>query len=251
MSKPVNRRHLLLATAGMILPGGRAFAGAASSRGSGLDISPILLALGPVGESTICTVDNPGDTAVMGQIRIKSWRQVGGQDVLEDTTAVAASPPIMTVDPGERQIVRLVNLAAAPGPTEQAFRLLLNELPNADTATGFAVRVLIGFSLPVFIPGAGSAPPALQAAFVATPAGIVLRLANHGDIHARLSDLKCRDRTGRPLLQVPELAGYVLCRSTRDFATGLRGIPAPGGTVTVQTQMSITPTLVPLVESMG
>jgi fimbrial chaperone protein len=152
----------------------------------------------------------------------------------------------MSVDPGGQQIVRLVNLAAPPGVTELAFRVLLNQVPRAGDDSGPGVHVLMAFSLPLFITGAGGVPPQLQAGFAASPRGVVLRVGNQGDVHARLVDLTLRDAGGATLFKAPGLAGYVLARSTRDFPTRLRNLPPPGGAMIVTTQVSKTPLVVPI-----
>jgi fimbrial chaperone protein len=239
----MRRRCFIPALAGLLAPQMSRGQAAGAAR---LDITPIGLNLGGVGESADCTVDNFGGTAADAQLRVKAWRQTGGRDMLEDTVDVGASPPFMTVSPGGQQIVRLVNLAAAPGQAELAFRVLLNQVPTAGQDSGPGVHIEMAFSVPLFIPGTNSAPPQLQAGFVASPAGVVLRVVNQGDVHARLVDLTVRDVSGRPLFAAPGLAGYALARSTRDFPTHLRDMPASSGTLTVTTQTTKTPLAIPL-----
>jgi fimbrial chaperone protein len=219
-------------------PPARKFAWAAADDGPALNISPVLLTLGAVGDTEICTVNNFGGAAAGAQVRLKSWTQSGGQDVLSDTADVVASPPFMSIDPGQKQIVRVVNLSAAPGLAEQAFRFLLNEIPVPGTPPGKGISFMLEFSVPMFLPGAGSAPPMLQAAFVESGGRVVLRLVNQGDVHARLTNLSYRDPGGTKLLHEPGLAGYVLSHATRDLPTGLRAMPPPGGTLMAQTQLS-------------
>lgn len=241
----MDRRKLMSALVGLMLPKSVVFAQV--ERAAQLNISPITPTLGAVGDATICTVNNFGGVAAAGQIRLKSWSQADGQDVLTDTADVGASPAFMTVDPGGRQVVRLVNLAAAPGATELSFRLLFNQVPMGAMFSGAGVHILMALSLPLFIPAAHGSPPELQAGFVQGPRSVLLRFTNNGDTHARLVDLVCRDAAGGQVFGVKGLAGYVLARSVRDIKTNLRSLPALGGSVTVQTQLSQTPIVVSLV----
>ncbi len=231
-------------------PGTRDAAWAENSSGPALNISPVGLTIGGTGDSQICTVNNFGGAAAGAQVRIKSWTQSGGQDVLTDTTDVVASPPFMSIDPGQKQIVRVVNLGAAPGQAEQAFRFLLNEIPAPGTQPGKGISFMLEFSVPIFMPGANIAPPQLQAAFVEAGGRVVLRVVNRGDVHARLTNLAYQSPAGARLLHQPGLVGYVLSHATRDLPTGLRNLPPPGGTLTVQTQLSATPSPVALVASL-
>jgi len=239
---------LILPVAG-ILPG-RGIAFGAQSDGPALNISPVGITLGGAGDTEICTVNNFGNEAAGAQVRIKSWTQSGGQDVLQDTSDVVASPPFMSIDPGQKQIVRVVNLSAASGASERAFRLLLNELPAPGTASAKGISFMLEFSVPMFMAGANSTPPQLQAAFVAAGGRVVLRLTNQGDIHARLSNLTYQDPAGKKLIQLPGLAGYVLSHATRDLPIAMREMPPPGGTLKAQSQLTAGPEPIELVTAL-
>jgi fimbrial chaperone protein len=90
------------------------------------------------------------------QVRVFSWTQSPDDDVLTQTEELVASPPIFSVPDGGAQIVRLV-LRVAPAATEQAFRVMLDEIPAA--AQGTAVVVALRVSLPVFVIPSTARPP--------------------------------------------------------------------------------------------
>ena len=52
-------------------------------------------------------LENPGKTPVTLQVRIYAWAQTGGKNVYADQQAVIGTPPIMTIAPGAKQLVRL------------------------------------------------------------------------------------------------------------------------------------------------
>lgn len=173
--------------------------------GRDLQISPTTLNIGPANTSAVCSVWNNGTVPTSAQVRMFEWTQKNGQDALNPTDEVAASPPTMTVAPHDRQIVRIVNLSARAGTKERAFRLMLNELPSSRALSGSGVQVLIAFSVPVFMPGVSAAPPRLSASIARNAIGrSVLRIHNHGDIHARLVNLVMGRFTHEGLV------GYVL-----------------------------------------
>ncbi|MCB8881561.1 molecular chaperone [Acidisoma cellulosilytica] len=228
----MKRRTVMIVTAGLLMETRLAFA-QPGKLGQDVQISPTMLALGQIGDTAICTIFNNGTAPTSSQIRIKSWRQEAGQDVLDDTTDIVASPPFMTVQPNQQQVVRVANLSATAGATELSYRLLLNELPSPGSLTGVGIQMLLAFSLPLFISGSDAAPPQLQAQFLRGSDAIILRLSNSGDVHIRLADLAYHTKAGARVMELPGLSGYVLARSTRDLYTKLSGLPPAGGRFTV------------------
>lgn len=202
---------------------------ASGKQGQDVEIAPTMLALGDVGATAVCTIFNNGTAPTSSQIRIKAWSQAGGQDVLGDTGDIVASPPFMTVAPNQQQIVRVANLSAQAGATELSYRLLLNQLPSPGSLTGNGIQMLLAFSVPLFIAGADASPAEFQAQFLRGADGIILRLHNSGDVHARLVNLTYESVGGASLMTLPGLSGYVLARSSRDFDTRLTGLPPSGG----------------------
>jgi fimbrial chaperone protein len=237
----MNRRNLILAAGGLVAFPFAARADESRIQGRDVEISPTTLALRGPGDTTICTVLNNGTAQTRSQIRLKAWHQVAGQDVLVDTDDIVASPPFMTVDPGQQQLVRIANLGATPGETEQAYRLLLDELPAPGALTGVGIQVLLEFSVPLFVFGEDASPARLTASFAESSGGIVIRFTNDGDVHARLSNVSYTTSAGATPVRIPGLAGYVLPRATKDLGTTLRGLPPAGGRLLAQTQLTASP----------
>jgi len=241
----MRRRSLLI---GLGLSGTTGFARAdlAQAIGHNVEISPTTLDLSGLGSTTTCTVLNNGTVPTSSQIRLRSWYQAYGQDVLSATTSVVASPPFISLAPGARQIVRIANLATSPASSETCYRLLLNELPSAGNLTNSGVTVLIAFSLPVFVAGTDARPPQLTASFAVGPDGRpALRIVNAGDVHARLSDVSYTLQNRR-VFMMPGLVGYVLPHSTRDIMLPLVTMPQPGGLLAGVTQLQTEPTPIDL-----
>jgi len=239
----MHRRHFII---GLACAPRIAFADLPPIQGRNVEISPTTLNLAGPGSTTICTVFNNGTEPTASQIRLRAWSQVDGQDVLADTEDVVASPPFMSIQPGEKQIVRIVNLSAQPAGSELAYRLLLNELPEAGSLTNNGITVLIAFNLPVFVAGVDASPPELSASFAqGVDGGPVLRFNNDGDVHARLADVSYCVET-RPLFTLPGLVGYVLAHSTRDVPLPISGPPPFGGLLSGQTQLEATSTPIQL-----
>ncbi|KGW90421.1 hypothetical protein Y034_1509 [Burkholderia pseudomallei MSHR449] len=108
-------------------------------------------------------LENRDRRPVTLQVRVLGWREANGEDVYdEDQPRVAGSPPMATVEPGKRQLIRLTRLAdTAPG-TEQAYRVLIDEIPQPDddaqpaaSGTSLGVKFQMHYSVPLFVYGDG------------------------------------------------------------------------------------------------
>lgn len=126
--------------------------------GTQLDVAPTTLDLKP-GVAGLVYVSNHGDRPVTVHIEAMDWRQDGNRDLLSPSAELFTSPPIVRIAPGARQSVRV--MAKPPGTGERVYRLLVSELPDmAHAADG--VRVLLQFSLPVFLRRDPGIAPALS-----------------------------------------------------------------------------------------
>jgi fimbrial chaperone protein len=103
-------------------------------------------------------VQNTGDRPA--QIQVERYRWVadnGGDDQLEPTEDVIATPPIFTLSPGQKQIVRVLVFGAQDPAREGTYRVILQETPLNDPPPN-AVRALLRISMPLFITPQGAKP---------------------------------------------------------------------------------------------
>ncbi|NEH47151.1 fimbria/pilus periplasmic chaperone, partial [Rhizobium leguminosarum] len=68
--------------------------------------------------SSALWLENKGDAPVGLQIRIMSWKQIDFQDRYADQSNVIATPPFMTLEPGKRNMIRLIRVNPPPANTE-------------------------------------------------------------------------------------------------------------------------------------
>lgn len=115
-----------------------------------LQVAPILLEFNPNEKIQELWLMNTGDETIRAQVRAKSWTQKENQNVLEDTKDLIASPMILSIQPGQKQLVRVVKLNPTL-TTEQAFRLIVDELPSDKAIKINGVQLLLQYSIPVFL----------------------------------------------------------------------------------------------------
>jgi fimbrial chaperone protein len=166
--------------------------------------------------ATALWLENRGDAPVTLQVRALGWSQDQGMDQYAAQDEVVASPPIATVAPGKRQLVRLVRRSPAPSSQEHSYRLLIDELPPvaepgkaAESAPQLNVRMR--YSIPLFTgeDDVAQAAARLDLRFTAAQGKRFVEIRNRGDRHARLVDLRLVHGS-RQLAIRPGLVGYVL-----------------------------------------
>lgn len=113
-------------------------------------------------------LENRGTAPVAMQVRVFRWSQNEGEDQFTAQQQVMASPPIAQIPPGRRQMVRLIATQAVAAGEEQAFRVLVDELPaqaaaSADTGQDAvaAVQLQIRYAIPLFVYGPNTVPARL------------------------------------------------------------------------------------------
>ena len=169
-------------------------------------------------QATALWLENRGTKTVTLQFRTFGWGQVAGEDSLQATNEIVSSPPLATVGPGERQLVRIIRRIPAAA-SERAFRLLIDELPTPHTAgaDGVSARlsVQMRYSLPLFVYGSERAglSPELTSRVVLDDGARWLEIRNSGNSHARLTDLRLKTQESEETLHAG-LLGYVLPGST-------------------------------------
>lgn len=188
-----------------------------------LQVSPVRFDISHTDTSKSLWLTNTGSDPIQVQVTVLKWEQDGGEETLTPTTEMVASPAIAQVSPGGRQLVRIVPRIKG-GEGELAYRLRVEELPrpkNPDDE-GPALRLLLAYSLPVFLGPEGLDEKPLLTARVASGA---LSLSNSGDRRVMVSDLKSVDQHGSEKFLREGLVGYVLSGETMDFPVNV-----PAGT---------------------
>jgi fimbrial chaperone protein len=134
---------------------------ASEAQAASLEISPVLVNLAPGQTATTIQLTNHSGAASAIQVRAYRWTQAGDEDALAATQDIIVSPPIFTVADGAAQTIRLLFRGGGAAAAERTYRLLLDEVPPANTKNRqviFALRL----SLPVIAGAASLPPPALQ-----------------------------------------------------------------------------------------
>lgn len=236
-ARPANARRrsrsLALVLACALLAAQSALAGS-------LQVAPISVEFEAGEQAQALWLGNTGDAPIRAQVRVMKWTQDAGAERLEPTRDLVPSPPIVEIAPGAQQLVRLVRPAPGPVAQEAAYRVLVDELPDAGQAPGAGLQFLLQYSVPVFLlppdavaqdaPGARppTDPSTLSIQVQGGDGDARLSVANRGARRVRLSQLSHVAADGKETQLVPGLLGYVLAGQHMQWplalpAGGLRG----------------------------
>ena len=198
---------------------------------SGLQVSPISLSLQAKQNASGLTLSNTGDNAVHAQVRVYQWSQDEKGDHLTTSRGLLASPPMIELQPGEKQLIRIIRASAPPsgvGAVESSYRLSIDELPIKSAEQKSGLQFALSYSLPVFVNPVGitKTTPRLQWSYSLQPDGeqINLRVSNNGNGHAQLADLSIIDDAGDSIDLHQGLLGYVLPGATMNWT--LKTLPS-------------------------
>jgi fimbrial chaperone protein len=191
---------------------------AAPVSASGLQVSPIGLRLATTAQADALWLTNTGSDPVHAQVRVFHWTQVEGKDVLEPSRDLVVSPPMVTIAPGDRQMVRVIRQVSPPSGTEASYRVIVDELP-IDAGDHPGLKFVLRYSVPVFLAPVGdpSVKVALQTTWEDSAEGPMLRVSNTGSGHAQIADVVWHGAKGQQRILIPGLVGYALPGSTMSW----------------------------------
>lgn len=162
-----------------------------------LDVNPVRIDLAPAARSAELRLTNLSNEALSVQVDVREWSQdFDGAEQLADTRALLAVPPIVTIPPGDHQIVRVGHLGAPSEDVEKSFRVLVTELAEGRKETGGpGLNMRLKLSIPVFVAPVGRRAAADVAVEDVESAedGTHLTLHNMGNAHAKIARIDVRN----------------------------------------------------------
>lgn len=208
------RCGLVAASIALVWPG--------SSFAQGLRVSPVLLEVAAPGAATTLTLRNEGSQPITVQARVFGWSQQSGDEQLQRTSDVVVSPPAIQLAPGATQTVRVIRTARTVVRGEEAYRVVVNEVPDQSRQRAGAVAFATELRLPVFFTGQGARSPDVAWSLRQSGNATYLVAQNRGDSRLRLADLRLTGSNGAEVSR-PGLVGYVLGGSSMQWPLSAGG----------------------------
>jgi fimbrial chaperone protein len=198
-----------------------------------LQISPVLLEVPAGGAASNVTIANQDSRPADIQVRLFKWTQADGEETLTPTEDVVASPPIATIQPHSKLTVRVIRVATGEVASEEAYRLVIDQLPQSDAGGRAIVSMLVRQVLPLFFEPAERASADVAWSLARTPRGWALRARNSGDRRMRIAKVVLSGG-GAPVAMGGGLLGYALAHSEMSWTLPARGAHfSPGGRVSL------------------
>lgn len=197
----------------------------ACAAGASLEINPVRLTLSGAQPVAALTVRNAGAQPASLHLQLMAWTQADAADHYAATRELLATPPIFTLAPGAVQTVRVGLRRAVDPERELAYRLYLQEIPDAGAANGTGVRIALRIGVPVFVPPQAPASPRLRWRAQRDGGAIMLHAQNTGKSHARILELKFL--SGSQMV-AEATAAYVLAGQSWRWRLAVSPMPAAG-----------------------
>lgn len=187
------------------------------ARASALDVDPIRIAFSGTDTIAVLTVTNDGDGPATVQLQPVAWSQAADKDVYTPTRDVLATPPIFTVQPHGKQVIRLGLRVHPDLRTERSYRLYLEEVPQPSTVRGLGVIMALRIGVPVFVQPVNAATAVLHWSAERTSDGSLrVSATNAGGGHIQVRRIAITEpKSG--LSYTAEQSVYVLPGATRSW----------------------------------
>jgi fimbrial chaperone protein len=228
-----------------------------------LQVAPISLEFSPREQAQSVWLSNNGTAPLRAQVRVQQWTQADNADQLAPTRELVASPPVVEIAAGARQMVRIIRMQPAAPASEQSYRLIIDELPTAAGASPGTepggLQFLLRYSVPVFVgvtvPVPASSKPTdisgLSSTLQTSSQPPLLSITNSGAQRVRISQLVFVDAQGRRTPLVSGLVGYVLAGQRMQWPLNLPAAQAlpSGGTLKAKFNADLEEQILPLANS--
>jgi len=191
-------------------------------RAQGLRVLPVNIQMTPGQRATTMTVVNEGSATTAIQIRAYAWNQPHGNDQLDASDEVVASPPLVSIAPGAKQLIRLV-LRHSPQGREATYRILLDQIPVAGEPG--VVQIVLRMSIPIFAQSEVRGLPHLLFHIESDAGQSYLVGVNDGLRHEVIRDIMLLASDGRKLRTESSASPYILAGATRRWPIALQGSP--------------------------
>lgn len=229
--------HIAITLLACVAPTGAAHA-------EGLQVAPVSVTIPE--RSGVVWLNNGSDKALRAQVRVFRWHQDNGEDELVETEDLVASPPFVEIAPDGQQVIRLVRFgnAATQAECERSYRIIVDELPPADSTEATGLQYVLRYSVPVYLTNPAcdaTQEPVLSWNIVANGDAAWLDVVNLGQTRAQLANVHFVAQDGRRTAIAGGLLGYVLPGAQRRFAlTQSAAALGSGGQIEVQLNGSQT-----------
>lgn len=178
---------------------------------AGIGIDPIHIHLSQKKAFAALTVRNQNPEPITLQLGVKRWSQKNGQDDYQDTRDLLVVPPMMTIAPGESQVVRIALQRLPDKSQELTYRLFFHQLPIGDSFKKSGIHTLLRILVPVFVaPIINNQPKQLVWQGTIVGKELALSVQNKSNLHVQITHLLLTGSWDKKPLLSQQVFHYVL-----------------------------------------
>lgn len=204
-----------------------------SAMQTGLLIWPVTPNIQSSEKAEALWLENTGRAPMTVQVRVFGWTQSNYQNQFGGQRMVIPSPPMARIEPGQKQLVRLIRAMPIPAGREEAFRVQLDEVPIPEVKRTVVngLAVLMRYSIPLYAYGDGlvfdaksknrraekpvdNGAPKLSWKIVNVGGKQFVEVSNTGNVHAQLSRAFFNLPNGKQIVLSKSGVGAVLAGSS-------------------------------------
>lgn len=134
----------------------------------------------------VLRVYNRGDEEALVQVSAYPWTATEAPVGVEPTDQLLVTPTTFRLAPEAVQIVRVGLRSDAPARVEEAYRMVIEEVPLTQSQDSTRMRLVVRHDLPVFVAAQTASRDLIAFAVDCQPQGASLRLRNLGNRHLKV-----------------------------------------------------------------
>lgn len=209
----------------------------ASAVAATLQVSPVRITISADGTAGVVRLHNQSDVPTLVQVEALAWNEAADLSEIARTSEILAVPPVFEIAAGAEQLIRLALRRPLTSGTEQAYRLLITEVPRAVGGGLQGVSFALRLNLPVFVTPEGALPQPTWS--LRRDGGAAkLTLGNQGNAHVRVRSIALFEDGGAQPVFVSDEGGYVLAGRERSWQLDLARLKA-GASLTVKAETNL------------
>jgi len=189
-----------------------------------IQVTPIRIHLNETMPIATLTLVNKASTPIMLETQSTHWTQKSGEDVYTPTKALIVSPPIISLEPGKSQLVRVALRHQEVLTEEDAFRIFVQEIPQYHVGNAPGVEFALRFGIPAFI--APIHPTYSLEWHTAVKKGMLkLKVINNSNTHIQFTHLDLINPESQKLLDSQSVFIYLLPHQSKTWEFKLKTFP--------------------------
>jgi fimbrial chaperone protein len=181
-------------------------------------VNPVRIEISATRPNAVMQVENLSSEAVTVQAHAVIWSFQGETDRYTDTDDIMLNPPIFSLQPHQKQFLRLGLRHNNASTVERTYRLILEQVPDAPKPGFVGLNTILRISVPIF--AAPSNHVAAQVSWHAekTASGIKVVGVNDGTAHLQIKHLELRTADAANAHVGRVVTDYLLPGQTREWA---------------------------------